>query len=127
MLPPCTLITRNLDSSFTIHCVELRSCLRHWPAGQSSNCYRLIYAEVCFSISKCYLCIQLIPDLLHLFVLLISFYHNMLSAGRLLTALLCEYFDWAQLSHTLKVYLPECNMVIIHYFISIRCLSISLF
>ncbi|KAJ6357843.1 hypothetical protein OIU78_005641, partial [Salix suchowensis] len=25
------------------------------------------------------------------------------------TALLCEYLDWAQLNHTLKVYLPECN------------------
>lgn len=31
-------------------------------------------------------------------------------AGRLLTALVCEYLDWAQLSHTLKVYLPECNL-----------------
>ncbi|RYR36802.1 hypothetical protein Ahy_A09g041756 isoform B [Arachis hypogaea] len=31
-------------------------------------------------------------------------------AGRLLTALICEYLDWAQLSHTLKVYLPECNL-----------------
>ncbi|XP_024990958.1 protein TONNEAU 1b-like [Cynara cardunculus var. scolymus] len=31
-------------------------------------------------------------------------------SGRLLTALICEYLDWAQLSHTLKVYLPECNM-----------------
>lgn len=31
-------------------------------------------------------------------------------SGRLLTALVCEYLDWAQLSHTLKVYLPECNM-----------------
>ncbi|KAL1819290.1 hypothetical protein DCAR_0415539 [Daucus carota subsp. sativus] len=31
-------------------------------------------------------------------------------SGRLLTALLCEYLDWAQLNHTLKVYLPECNM-----------------
>ncbi|KAJ6325363.1 hypothetical protein OIU76_012450 [Salix suchowensis] len=30
-------------------------------------------------------------------------------SGRLLTALLCEYLDWAQLNHTLKVYLPECN------------------
>ncbi|XP_019053528.1 PREDICTED: protein TONNEAU 1b-like [Nelumbo nucifera] len=30
--------------------------------------------------------------------------------GRLLTALACEYLDWAQLGHTLKVYLPECNM-----------------
>lgn len=31
-------------------------------------------------------------------------------SGRLLTALLCEYMDWAQLNHTLKVYLPECNL-----------------
>lgn len=30
--------------------------------------------------------------------------------GRLLTALVCEYLDWAQLGHTLKVYLPECNL-----------------
>ncbi|KAJ8432804.1 hypothetical protein Cgig2_026134 [Carnegiea gigantea] len=30
--------------------------------------------------------------------------------GRLLTALICEYLDWAQLNHTLKVYLPECNL-----------------
>ncbi|KAK1415649.1 hypothetical protein QVD17_31434 [Tagetes erecta] len=30
--------------------------------------------------------------------------------GRLLTALVCEYLDWAQLSHTQKVYLPECNL-----------------
>ncbi|KAG7033021.1 Protein TONNEAU 1b [Cucurbita argyrosperma subsp. argyrosperma] len=35
-------------------------------------------------------------------------------SGRLLTALICEYLDWAQLNHTLKVYLPECNMVIEH-------------
>ncbi|KAH6838133.1 tonneau family protein [Perilla frutescens var. hirtella] len=35
--------------------------------------------------------------------------HNSPS-GRLLTALLCEYLDWAQLNHTLKVYLPECNL-----------------
>ncbi|MQL80576.1 hypothetical protein Taro_013034, partial [Colocasia esculenta] len=34
----------------------------------------------------------------------------LLSAGRLLTALICEYLEWAQLSHTLKVYLPECNL-----------------
>ncbi|KAL7586330.1 hypothetical protein Lser_V15G36328 [Lactuca serriola] len=33
-----------------------------------------------------------------------------LPSGRLLTALICEYLDWAQLSHTLKVYLPECNL-----------------
>lgn len=32
--------------------------------------------------------------------------------GRLLTALISEYLDWAQLNHTLKVYLPECNLVI---------------
>ncbi|KAG5533277.1 hypothetical protein RHGRI_027461 [Rhododendron griersonianum] len=31
-------------------------------------------------------------------------------SGRLLTALICEYLDWAQLSHTLKVYQPECNL-----------------
>ncbi|KAI3817700.1 hypothetical protein L1987_11497 [Smallanthus sonchifolius] len=30
--------------------------------------------------------------------------------GRLLTALICEYLDWAQLNHTLNVYLPECNL-----------------
>ena len=30
--------------------------------------------------------------------------------GRLLSAMICEYLDWAQLSHTLKVYLPECNL-----------------
>ncbi|KAJ8765886.1 hypothetical protein K2173_020402 [Erythroxylum novogranatense] len=31
-------------------------------------------------------------------------------SGRLLTALICEYLDWAQLNHTQKVYLPECNL-----------------
>ncbi|XP_057511710.1 protein TONNEAU 1a-like isoform X3 [Actinidia eriantha] len=31
-------------------------------------------------------------------------------SGRLLTALVCEYLDWAQLSHTQKVYQPECNL-----------------
>ncbi|WOL17981.1 protein TONNEAU 1a [Canna indica] len=31
-------------------------------------------------------------------------------SGRLLTALICEYLDWAQLGHTLKVYLPESNL-----------------
>ncbi|CAL1387168.1 unnamed protein product [Linum trigynum] len=31
-------------------------------------------------------------------------------SGRLLTALMCEYLDWAELNHTLKVYLPECNL-----------------
>ncbi|RWR95529.1 protein TONNEAU 1a-like protein isoform X1 [Cinnamomum micranthum f. kanehirae] len=31
-------------------------------------------------------------------------------SGRLLTALICEYLDWAQLGHTMKVYLPECNL-----------------
>ncbi|XXG74790.1 hypothetical protein AAC387_Pa07g3417 [Persea americana] len=31
-------------------------------------------------------------------------------SGRLLTALICEYLDWAQLGHTLKVYMPECNL-----------------
>ncbi|XP_047337250.1 protein TONNEAU 1a-like [Impatiens glandulifera] len=30
--------------------------------------------------------------------------------GRLLTALVCEYLDWAQLNNTIKVYLPECNL-----------------
>ncbi|KAI8029239.1 Protein TONNEAU 1b [Camellia lanceoleosa] len=30
--------------------------------------------------------------------------------GKLLTALICEYLDWAQLGHTQKVYLPECNL-----------------
>ncbi|KAL8218227.1 hypothetical protein R6Q57_021600 [Mikania cordata] len=30
--------------------------------------------------------------------------------GRLLTALVCEYLDWAQFNHTQKVYLPECNL-----------------
>ena len=33
-------------------------------------------------------------------------------AGRLLCALVCEYLEWAQLDHTLKVYQPECNLVI---------------
>ncbi|CAN1174170.1 Protein TONNEAU 1b [Linum perenne] len=31
-------------------------------------------------------------------------------SGRLLTALICEYLDWAQLNHSIKVYLPECNL-----------------
>eukprot|EP00268_Persea_americana_P017440 TRINITY_DN183_c1_g1_i1.p1 TRINITY_DN183_c1_g1~~TRINITY_DN183_c1_g1_i1.p1 ORF type:complete len:269 (-),score=71.18 TRINITY_DN183_c1_g1_i1:519-1325(-) len=31
-------------------------------------------------------------------------------SGRLLTALICEYLDWAQLGHTMKVYFPECNL-----------------
>ncbi|KAK4480314.1 hypothetical protein RD792_013383 [Penstemon davidsonii] len=35
--------------------------------------------------------------------------HNSQS-GRLLNSLICEYLDWAQLNHTLKVYLPECNL-----------------
>ncbi|KAL0425783.1 UNVERIFIED_CONTAM: protein TONNEAU 1a [Sesamum radiatum] len=35
--------------------------------------------------------------------------HNSPS-GRLLNALICEYLDWAQLNHTLKVYLPESNL-----------------
>ncbi|CAA3026556.1 TONNEAU 1a-like [Olea europaea subsp. europaea] len=35
--------------------------------------------------------------------------HNSPS-GRLLTALICEYLDWAQLNHTLKVFMPECNL-----------------
>ncbi|XP_024013626.1 protein TONNEAU 1a isoform X2 [Eutrema salsugineum] len=33
-----------------------------------------------------------------------------LPSGRLLSALICEYLDWAQLNHTLKVYQPECNL-----------------
>ncbi|KAL1208769.1 Protein TONNEAU 1a [Cardamine amara subsp. amara] len=33
-----------------------------------------------------------------------------LPSGRLLCALICEYLDWAQLNHTLKVYQPECNL-----------------
>lgn len=45
-------------------------------------------------------------------------------AGRLLTALICEYLDWAQLNHTLKVYLPECNLVINQF---LSCHSISVF
>ncbi|CAN6471048.1 unnamed protein product [Victoria cruziana] len=32
------------------------------------------------------------------------------ASGKLLTALICEYLEWAQLNHTLKVYLPECNL-----------------
>ncbi|KAL1208770.1 Protein TONNEAU 1b [Cardamine amara subsp. amara] len=31
-------------------------------------------------------------------------------SGRLLSALICEYLDWAQLNHTLKVYQPESNL-----------------
>ncbi|KAI4373030.1 hypothetical protein MLD38_011200 [Melastoma candidum] len=31
-------------------------------------------------------------------------------SGRLLTALVCEYLDWAQLNHSLKVFQPECNL-----------------
>ncbi|KAK8671653.1 hypothetical protein V6N13_038241 [Hibiscus sabdariffa] len=31
-------------------------------------------------------------------------------SGRLITALVCEYLDWSQLNHTLKVYQPECNL-----------------
>lgn len=34
------------------------------------------------------------------------------NVGRLLSALICEYLDWAQLNHTLKVYQPESNLVI---------------
>lgn len=30
--------------------------------------------------------------------------------GKLLTALICDYLEWSQLEHTLKVYLPECNL-----------------
>ncbi|XP_022893093.1 protein TONNEAU 1a-like isoform X1 [Olea europaea var. sylvestris] len=36
--------------------------------------------------------------------------HNSPS-GRLLTSLICEYLDWAQLNHTLKVFMPECNLL----------------
>ncbi|CAN8254555.1 unnamed protein product [Cochlearia groenlandica] len=32
------------------------------------------------------------------------------SSGKLLSALVCEYLDWAELNHTLKVYQPECNL-----------------
>jgi hypothetical protein len=49
---------------------------------------------------------------------LFLFYCTLLNAGRLLTSLICEYLDWAQLNHTLKVYLPECNLVIKHFFLS---------
>ncbi|CAN8268078.1 unnamed protein product [Cochlearia groenlandica] len=31
-------------------------------------------------------------------------------SGRLLSALICEYLDWAELNHTFKVYQPECNL-----------------
>ncbi|KAK4371338.1 hypothetical protein RND71_010813 [Anisodus tanguticus] len=45
------------------------------------------------------------------FVRLVSTsYCECINRGRLLTALICEYLDWAQLNHTLKVYLPECNL-----------------
>ncbi|KAH8944278.1 hypothetical protein BDL97_13G101600 [Sphagnum fallax] len=30
-------------------------------------------------------------------------------AGKLLMALVCEYFEWCELEHTLKVFLPELN------------------
>ncbi|KAH7351557.1 hypothetical protein KP509_19G002800 [Ceratopteris richardii] len=30
--------------------------------------------------------------------------------GKVLTALVCDYLEWCQLEHTLKVYLPECNL-----------------
>ncbi|CAH8383233.1 unnamed protein product [Eruca vesicaria subsp. sativa] len=33
-----------------------------------------------------------------------------LPSGRLLCALVCEYLEWTQLDHTLKVYQPECNL-----------------
>lgn len=42
----------------------------------------------------------------------ICFHFDVLNAGRLLAALICEYLDWAQLNHTSKVYIPECNLVI---------------
>ncbi|KAL0714451.1 hypothetical protein Bca4012_021430 [Brassica carinata] len=31
-------------------------------------------------------------------------------SGRLLSALVCEYLEYAQLEHSLKVYQPECNL-----------------
>lgn len=34
--------------------------------------------------------------------------HNT-SSGRLLMALVCEYMEWCELDHTLKVYMPELN------------------
>ena len=45
------------------------------------------------------------------------FFFGIHYAGRLLTALVCEYLDWAQLTHSLKVYLPECNLVINRFFV----------
>lgn len=30
--------------------------------------------------------------------------------GHLLTALLCEYLEWGEMDHSLKVYLAECNL-----------------
>ncbi|KAJ7515194.1 hypothetical protein O6H91_22G004900 [Diphasiastrum complanatum] len=30
--------------------------------------------------------------------------------GKMLASLICEYLEWCELEHTMKVYLPECNM-----------------
>lgn len=49
----------------------------------------------------------------------------LLLAGRLLTALIGEYLEWAQLGHTLKVYLPECNLVIMWTFLSYVAVFLS--
>ncbi len=38
-------------------------------------------------------------------------------AGKLLMSLVCEYFEWCELEHTLKVFLPELNQVV--FFISL--------
>lgn len=57
----------------------------------------------------------------------ILFEFGICCAGRLLTAMICEYLDWAQLNHTLKVYLPECNLVINYFYFYFHpvCLLIS--
>jgi hypothetical protein len=36
-------------------------------------------------------------------------------AGKLLMALVCEYFEWCELEHTLKVFLPELNQVLSYF------------
>ncbi|CAA7019570.1 unnamed protein product [Microthlaspi erraticum] len=41
---------------------------------------------------------------------LVGWLESVAILGRLLSALICEYLDWAQLNHTLKVYQPECNL-----------------
>jgi hypothetical protein len=38
-------------------------------------------------------------------------------AGKLLMSLVCDYFEWCELEHTLKVFLPELNQVV--FFISL--------